>query len=150
LNNSFNAIHRFYTEEIQGQQPGLSRKQAGKLGRARAYQVISAADAVNRIIQTHNPDAIRISCHPQPFDTRKIGITLTGSRQNITPWHSAAVECPDGTDRLLKAGDALRQDLTPVAGPGGERADRFRARPGQTVEVPGYGESQPPGLSSGV
>ncbi len=149
LNNKFNGIHRFYTEELKGQFPSLSLNQCKKQGKDRAYKVIQGAETVNSWIADREPNAVRFSVHPQDPYSSKINIPLTPSAQNITPWHSSAVKIVDklGKEKvlLMKAQDAKEQGFD--TDDDDDVPNYFKAPAGQNVLVKAYCEShQPPGL----
>jgi pyoverdine/dityrosine biosynthesis protein Dit1 len=49
------------------------------------------------------PNAVRLSIHPQPCGSTKLGMNLLASQEDnwITPWHSTAVEV-NGQFKLMK------------------------------------------------
>ena len=50
------------------------------------------------------PHALRLSIHPQPDPSTKIGINLLGVADPwLTPWHGCAVVGPHGTTLMHKA-----------------------------------------------
>jgi len=149
ITNSFNGIHRFYAEEIKGQKPGLSRSQCEKEGKNRAYQVIRGAQAVNNWISEIEPTGIRLSVHPQPLISEKIGIPLTSRAQNITPWHCSALEHADSTGEpivyFIKAEEARSQGIEVVNKNG--KPYCFLSQKGKNVVIkPYYTSHNPPGL----
>ena len=58
------------------------------------------------LISLYVPQALRLSIHPQPDPSTKIGVNLLGvSDPWLTPWHAAAVVDKTGT-RLMHRADA--------------------------------------------
>ena len=88
----FNGVHRFMLEDLVYRQPKLSRTQARKQSKALAYQVIQRSNAWSRLVAGFFPTALRLSIHPQPAHSDKIGIALTDSDDPwLTPWHGVAL-----------------------------------------------------------
>ena len=70
--------------------------------------MIARSQAWSNLLDKRFPDAIRLSIHPQPCASKKIGMHVTDSvdgDQWLTPWHAVAIETPDGY-RLMKRRDA--------------------------------------------
>ena len=73
---------------------------------ALAYQVVQRSDAWGRLLADCFPTALRLSIHPQPPHSEKIGILLGDADDVwITPWHGVAVWWA-GRWRLMKRSDA--------------------------------------------
>lgn len=71
--------------------------QARQRAKRRAYQVIQRSQAWSALIAARHPDALRLSIHPQPADSRKFGIRLLACHDAwLTPWHGVAVQRADG------------------------------------------------------
>lgn len=102
LNDFFCRLHRFYTEERKGQFPQLSNSQNAREGKRVAYEIMQASEAFSNFIAEQMPEAARLSCHPQPHDSAKIGIRLFENGENATPWHNVAVRRIDGSFVLMK------------------------------------------------
>ncbi|MFO0680886.1 MAG: L-tyrosine/L-tryptophan isonitrile synthase family protein [Sandaracinus sp.] len=85
-------IHRFLVDDLRGVDPTLSRSQAQKRARPLAYEVVVRSEAWGRLVAAAFPDAIRLSIHPQPDVSEKIGVHLveTGDAW-LTPWHGVAL-----------------------------------------------------------
>ena len=99
-------IHRFLFEDAVVLHPDLSKNQAKKHARARAYEVVRRSEAWGVLIADVFPTALRLSIHPQPDPSTKIGINLLGVRDPwMTPWHGVAVVGRDGT-RLMHRHEA--------------------------------------------
>jgi pyoverdine/dityrosine biosynthesis protein Dit1 len=100
-------IHRFmFEDEIGAGQSKLSRTQARKVTRERAYEVVRRSDAWGKLVDVSFPRSIRLSIHPQPDVSPKIGIPLIPTDDAwLTPWHGTLVATPDGA-RLMRRADA--------------------------------------------
>jgi pyoverdine/dityrosine biosynthesis protein Dit1 len=56
------------------------------------YAVIQRSDAWGRLVATVYPDALRLSIHPQPRVSQKVGIHLLETEDAwLTPWHGVAL-----------------------------------------------------------
>jgi pyoverdine/dityrosine biosynthesis protein Dit1/AcrR family transcriptional regulator len=97
-------IHRFLFEDELVLHPELTRSQARKQTRARAYEVVRRSEAWGALVAQTFPQALRLSIHPQPDPSVKIGVNLLGVRDPwLTPWHAAAVVSPTGTTLMHRA-----------------------------------------------
>ena len=68
--------------------------------------MIRRSDAWGALVAEAFPDAVRLSIHPQPEVSEKIGVHLVDTEDAwLTPWHACAVLTPDGA-RLMKRADA--------------------------------------------
>lgn len=98
----FNGIHRFMLEDLQAARPGLSRNQCRERAKSLAYRVIQRSNAWSALVANRFPSAVRLSIHPQPDVSEKIGIALLRTDDPwVTPWHSVAL-CDGGRFRLVK------------------------------------------------
>lgn len=98
LSVQIDGIHRFLVEDELALHPGMSRSQAKKQTRARAYEVVRRSEAWGALITDVFPSAIRLSIHPQPDPSTKIGINLLGVKDPwMTPWHGAVLVGRDGS-----------------------------------------------------
>jgi pyoverdine/dityrosine biosynthesis protein Dit1 len=85
-------IHRLLFEDEVVRHPEASRTQARKVTRARAYEVVRRSDAWGGLVATAYPRAVRLSIHPQPDVSPKIGIALLPTEDAwLTPWHGVAL-----------------------------------------------------------
>lgn len=85
-------IHRFLFEDEVVRSPELSRTQIRKATRTRACEVVRRSDAWSQLVAATFPRALRLSIHPQPDVSPKIGISLFSMRDAwLTPWHGVAV-----------------------------------------------------------
>jgi pyoverdine/dityrosine biosynthesis protein Dit1 len=89
----YRAITRFMFED--GLTPGYrgSKTELQKDSKTRALGVIQRSWAWGALLASRFPDAIRLSIHPQPAASLKIGIHMIPTRDNwLTPWHGVAVD----------------------------------------------------------
>lgn len=85
-------IHRFLTEDARGADPALSRSQAQKRTRALSVEVVRRSEAWGRLVSTVFPGGVRLSIHPQPAVSEKIGVHLVPTEDAwLTPWHGVAL-----------------------------------------------------------
>ncbi len=121
-------IHRFLFEDEIVLHPELTRSQAKKQTRARAYEVVRRSEAWGALVAQTFPQAMRLSIHPQPDPSVKIGLNLLGVRDPwLTPWHAAAVVSPSGTTLMHRAdaealGAHVSEDGTYLEWPAGGRS----------------------------
>ena len=106
LESLSNGIHRFMAEDLALREPGLSRSQVKKRSRGPAVEVVRRSRAWGRLVADAFPDALRLSIHPQPDVSPKLGVHLIDTDDIwLTPWHGAAVL--DGERfRLMRRADA--------------------------------------------
>lgn len=110
----YRAITRFMFEDglmpdYQGSKTALQRD-----ARQRAYGVIQSSWAWGNLLAQCFPDAIRLSIHPQPASSLKMGIHMLPTKDDwLTPWHGTAVEV-DGTFLLMKKTEAVELNAEPV------------------------------------
>ncbi|WP_265443094.1 isocyanide synthase family protein [Flexivirga meconopsidis] len=102
----YRGITRFLVEDTprhDGTKSALQRD-----CRRRAYDVIRRSIAWGSLVDETFPDAVRLSIHPQPIGSAKLGIRLLDSPDAwATPWHTCVLRGPDGT-RLLPHHEARR------------------------------------------
>jgi pyoverdine/dityrosine biosynthesis protein Dit1 len=101
-----NGIHRFLLEDLAALCPGLTRSKARAASRTLAYQTIHRSNAWSRAVAERFPQAIRLSIHPQPPGSPKLGILLLAAADVWrTPWHAVVLDT--GTEfRLVRRVDA--------------------------------------------
>jgi pyoverdine/dityrosine biosynthesis protein Dit1/AcrR family transcriptional regulator len=88
----FNGIHRFLFEDRSVLEPHKSRTQVRNECKDLAYEVIRRSNAWSRLIADCFPQAVRLSIHPQPPHSDKVGLLLTRAEDNwLTPWHGVVV-----------------------------------------------------------
>ncbi|GAB1334053.1 isocyanide synthase family protein [Streptomyces sp. E-15] len=97
----FNGIHRFMFEDAvarRGDQ--VTRSQLRKDSKDTAYQTILRSNAWSRVVAEKFPRAVRLSIHPQPPDSEKLGLRLLRTKDGwLTPWHGVVLD--DGVNRYL-------------------------------------------------
>lgn len=87
-----NGIHRFLFDDLVDREPQLSRNQARERSKRTAYEVIRRSNAWSRLVGEYFGSALRLSIHPQPAHSEKIGILLGDADDLwITPWHGVAL-----------------------------------------------------------
>lgn len=106
----FNGIHRFIYEDERVLTPDISNNQLKEQSKDIAYRVIQRSNAWSQLVAQRYPDAVRLSIHPQPEISEKIGIKLLDiDNPWVTPWHSVVLD--DGeTFRLVKRKEAEQQN----------------------------------------
>lgn len=114
----YRGITRFLLEDAD--RPGYKKSRAAlqRECRERAYGVIQRSMAWGRLIAERFPEAVRLSIHPQPCGSDKLGINLLEAPDNwITPWHGTAVDVR-GRFVLMKRyqAEALGADLVYLHG----------------------------------
>jgi pyoverdine/dityrosine biosynthesis protein Dit1/alpha-ketoglutarate-dependent taurine dioxygenase len=115
----FDGIHRFLFEERVGT-PGKSRSRVRAECAPLARELIRRSAAWSRLIAERFPYAVRLSIHPQPAHSAKIGIRLGGEGRAdgrgawITPWHAAPVLSATGW-RLMHRAEAEAEGARPTA-----------------------------------
>jgi pyoverdine/dityrosine biosynthesis protein Dit1 len=98
----YRAIARFLFED--GLTPDFrdSRTALQKDSKIRALGVIQRSWAWGALLAERFPHALRLSIHPQPATSQKIGIHLMPTHEDwLTPWHGVAVE-RNGRFTLMK------------------------------------------------
>jgi pyoverdine/dityrosine biosynthesis protein Dit1 len=104
----YRALTRFLFEDGLTPHYGGSRAALQKDSKTRALSVIQRSWAWGELLADRFPDAIRLSIHPQPATSVKIGVHLMPTLDNwLTPWHGVAVE-RGGRFTLMKRRDAER------------------------------------------
>jgi pyoverdine/dityrosine biosynthesis protein Dit1 len=111
----FNGIHRFIFEDLLEAGSGASsRSQLRERSKHVAYRVIQRSNAWSTLIARRFPGALRLSIHPQPRVSEKIGVWLVPCANPWgTPWHAVVLADRDGY-RLVKRAEAERQDAVLV------------------------------------
>jgi pyoverdine/dityrosine biosynthesis protein Dit1 len=72
--------------------PEVSRTQTRKHARTQAIQVLLRSRAWGRLLASTFPHAVRLSIHPQPAVSDKVGIHLLPTQDAwLTPWHGVAL-----------------------------------------------------------
>jgi pyoverdine/dityrosine biosynthesis protein Dit1 len=93
----FNGVHRFLFEDRLVIEPDKSRNRLRNECKERALRVIQRSEAWGRLIRECFPAALRLSIHPQPPHSEKIGILLGDAEDAwLTPWHGVALKTEGG------------------------------------------------------
>jgi pyoverdine/dityrosine biosynthesis protein Dit1 len=96
----FNGIHRFLFEDYLVLEPHKSHNKIRVECKLRAYEVIQRSNAWSALIAKVYPRSLRLSIHPQPYHSEKIGIHMIKTLDQWgTPWHNATVF--DGKEFML-------------------------------------------------
>lgn len=102
----FNGIQRFLFEDRVVLDKEKSRTRIRDECKERTYEVVRRSDAWGRLVADCFPAALRLSIHPQPSHSEKIGILLAPSKDVwLTPWHAVALK-QNGEFRLVKRREA--------------------------------------------
>ena len=110
----FNGIHRFIFEDALESNQSLSRSRVREQSKDVAYEVIQRSNAWGRLVAGRFPEAVRLSIHPQPRISEKIGISLVPCANNWgTPWHNVVLAQRNGY-RLVKRAEAEEQNAVLV------------------------------------
>lgn len=89
----YRGITRFLVEDADTPDYQGSRAALQRECRERAYSVIQRSKAWGKLVAERFPDAVRLSIHPQPCGSAKLGINLVETPDNwLTPWHGTAVD----------------------------------------------------------
>jgi pyoverdine/dityrosine biosynthesis protein Dit1 len=108
--NLFNGIHRFITDDRKVLHPDQSVSHVKEEAKPIALQVIQHSNAWTRFLANIYPDSVRLSIHPYPSHSDKIGIKLTKATDNwLTPWHGVIVLEKEGYV-LMKKSEAEEKD----------------------------------------
>lgn len=109
-------IHRFLTEDARGVDPSLSKTQARERSRDAAWETVRRSQAWGALVAAAFPDALRLSIHPQPAGSPKIGLHLMPTDDPwLTPWHGCALLTRGGF-RLVKRSDHADARVVQVDG----------------------------------
>ncbi|KNB50715.1 L-tyrosine/L-tryptophan isonitrile synthase family protein [Streptomyces caatingaensis] len=100
----YRGITRFMLEDLSGPQWTGTRSALQRKCRDLAYRVIQRSRAWGDLLLELFPAAVRLSIHPQPCSTGKIGILLADTPDAwLTPWHSVVVDTGDGFTLMKRA-----------------------------------------------
>lgn len=98
-------ISRFLFEDQKGRSQESNRSIQNR-AKVRAFGVIRRSKAWGALVAEVFPRALRLSIHPQPCGSTKMGIRLGRTPDAwLTPWHSAAVRI-GGAFQLMKRHEA--------------------------------------------
>jgi len=93
----FNGIHRFLFEDQAAIETACSRNHVREVTKELTYQVVQRSKAWSQLVGDVFPRAVRLSIHPQPAHSEKLGFHLLRTRDNwLTPWHGVAMEFSNG------------------------------------------------------
>ncbi|STX27869.1 pyoverdine biosynthesis protein PvcA [Legionella beliardensis] len=112
----FNGIHRFITEDQLYLRTSMSKNQVRKEAKQIAYDVLRRSNAWSNLLAMNFPQAIRLSIHPQPCGSEKLGIQfLPAANCWATPWHNVLLknrQCWQLVKRIEaeRLGATLKQD----------------------------------------
>lgn len=110
----FNGMHRFLLEDRIVLQPQETRSKLRELTKRLTYRLIQRSHAWSNLVTERFSTALRLSIHPQPVHSAKLGIRLLKARDTwLTPWHATLLETPDG-QLLTKRADAEKLGATMV------------------------------------
>ena len=85
-------IHRLLFEDEVVRHPEQSRTRSRNATRSLAYEVVRRSEAWGNLVAAAFPRAVRLSIHPQPDVSPKIGISLLSTDDAwLTPWHATAL-----------------------------------------------------------
>ena len=89
-------IIRFMAEDDWRGDDARSATQVQREAKLRAYQVVQRSQAWGSFLQAVFPRSVRLSIHPQPRGSDKLGIHMLPTADAwLTPWHAVAVELGD-------------------------------------------------------
>jgi len=103
----FNGIHRFMFEDgLATRGATVSKTALRNQSKEAAYHTIRRSNAWSRVVAENFPRAVRLSIHPQPTHSDKLGLHLIRTKDSwLTPWHGVVLD--DGTTlALVKRWDA--------------------------------------------
>jgi pyoverdine/dityrosine biosynthesis protein Dit1/AcrR family transcriptional regulator len=111
----FNGIQRFLFEDRVVLEKGKSRTRIRSECKELTYEVVRRSDAWGRLLADCFPASLRLSIHPQPWHSEKIGILLGESKDVwLTPWHAVALK-EKGKFRFIKRVEAEKSGATVVS-----------------------------------
>lgn len=92
----YRGITRFLFEDTIDS-TSLSRSALQRQSRLRALSVIQRSQAWGNLLGQYHPRSVRLSIHPQPAHSAKLGIMLLSAPDIwLTPWHAVLVQSQDG------------------------------------------------------
>lgn len=104
----FNGIHRFIIEDQLYLRQNLSKNQVRKEAKHVAYEVLRRSNAWSHLLANYFPYAVRLSIHPQPCGSEKLGIQfLPANNCWATPWHNVLLKNKNAW-QLIKRAEAER------------------------------------------
>ena len=113
LRTLLDGLQRFLFEDRLGVDR-RSRTQIRKSAGDDCLELLRRSRAWGRLVSFQYPDAVRLSIHPQPAISDKLGVHLVPTRDAwLTPWHGVAVLGEHGFE-LVKRADAEASGATLV------------------------------------
>ena len=108
----FDGMHRFMVEDQVELRPDASRTRVRLDCKDLALRVIQRSNAWSSVVARTFPAAVRLSIHPQPHHSAKIGVHMLRTRDAwLTPWHGTVLD--DGQRlTLVKRAEAERLNAT--------------------------------------
>ncbi|MFJ1268782.1 L-tyrosine/L-tryptophan isonitrile synthase family protein [Legionella lytica] len=108
----FNGIHRFIIEDQFVLNPQHSKNKVRQQAKETAYEVMRRSNAWSALLAQYFSQSIRLSIHPQPCGSEKVGIQFipSGNRWS-TPWHNVLLKDTQGW-QLIKRHEAERLGAT--------------------------------------
>ncbi|QBC45404.1 isocyanide synthase family protein [Iodobacter fluviatilis] len=96
-NKLYRGITRFLLEDAC-LSVGMSKSALQRLSKTRALAVMQRSEAWGNLIAHHHPCTVRLSIHPQPPGSAKLGIMLLNATDTwVTPWHAVLVDSGNST-----------------------------------------------------
>ncbi|WP_058534121.1 isocyanide synthase family protein [Legionella saoudiensis] len=104
----FNGLHRFISEDQLALKPQQSKNKIRQQAKEITYEVMRRSNAWSALIAQHFSQSIRLSIHPQPCGSEKMGIQfIPSSNRWCTPWHNVLLKDAQGW-QLIKREEAER------------------------------------------
>jgi len=95
-NKLYCGITRFLLEDAC--LDNMSKSALQRLSKTRALAVMQRSEAWGNLIAYHHPRTVRLSIHPQPPNSAKLGIMLLNATDTwVTPWHAVLLDRGNST-----------------------------------------------------
>ncbi|MDR3502439.1 MAG: isocyanide synthase family protein [Legionella sp.] len=108
----FNGIHRFIIEDQLVLKPEQSKNKVRQQAKETTYEVMRRSNAWSALLTKYFSQSIRLSIHPQPCGSEKMGIQfIPSSNRWSTPWHNVLLKDAQGW-QLIKREEAVRLGAT--------------------------------------
>ena len=108
----FNGIHRFIIEDQLVLKPEQSKNKVRQQAKETAYEVMRRSNAWSELLAQYFSQSLRLSIHPQPCGSNKMGIQFISSGNRwSTPWHNVLLKDAQGW-QLIKREEAERLGAT--------------------------------------
>ncbi len=95
---------QFLAEDIAAPRM-LSKNAFLQLCKDKARQMIVRNEAYSAVLRESFPEALRLSIHPHPHSTEKLGISLLNDGSGA-PWHNVVVRMKNGRVRVMRRREA--------------------------------------------